>query len=106
MTFEIAETSRNNSPASATVISKRSATLFPLYSTSKTFCSNRFPRHVSHGIYTSLRNCMSSRINPAPLHAVHLPASTLKENDEAESLLSLASEVSDRSFRTVVQISL
>ena len=67
-----------NCRASSTVISKTSAIVFPLYLTSKVSLLYRFPLQTSHGTYISGKKCISILNIPSPLHASHLPPSTLK----------------------------
>src|SRR6185312_605035 len=68
-----------NEIASSTLISSTSKILLSLYFTSSTSSLNLFPLQTSHIKCTSARNCISTTCSPSPLHASHLPPSTLKE---------------------------
>ena len=65
--------------ASSTLISNTSKIFLSLYFTSNTSCLNLFPPQTSQVKCTSAKNCISTTCSPSPLHASHLPPSTLKE---------------------------
>src|SRR3972149_1973785 len=47
----------------------------------------------------SARNCMSTRMYPAPSHCSHLPPTTLNEKEPTFRLCILASRVEEKSLR-------
>ena len=79
------------SAASYTVISSTSTIFLFFQSISVASLPYRAPSHISHGTFTSGKNCISILIWPSPEHASHLPPFTLNENRPGLYPLILAS---------------
>src|SRR4030065_102709 len=85
--------------ASDIVISSTSAMFFPLYLISRVSLLYLFPLHISQGIYTGGRKCISTLISPSPRQDSHLPPDRLKLNLEGVYPLILESDTCENNSR-------